>query len=280
MSDPDRPEPVERVEAYLDGLLSGADRAAFARDAALDPALQAEVDRQRLIDASLKRLFSPPAGAETIARFSGTSSPGANGVAPLKLASAAAPPRKRKPIRAWPIAAAIMIGLTISWWLSGRNPAQDPNDYEDPGPVVGGPSQRALVDVYNEQVKAGFKPDWECRDRPRFVRTLEHRFGVPLVAEAPAGVSVWGLSYRTALSRSSVLLLARVDRENIIVFADRRTSSPDPPEPPPASGLHLHKREIRNVVLYELSRGTRPRILPLFRDLTPPDGPAPCPDKR
>ena len=58
---PRRPADSERLERYLDGLSSAAERGELERELARDPALAAEVALARRIDAALGRQFAPPA---------------------------------------------------------------------------------------------------------------------------------------------------------------------------------------------------------------------------
>src|SRR5262245_63712050 len=50
-------DPGGQLEAYLDGLLEGEALSAFEQAVASSPALRAQVEAQRKIDASLERLF-------------------------------------------------------------------------------------------------------------------------------------------------------------------------------------------------------------------------------
>ena len=49
-----------RVDEYLDGVLAESDRQAFEAALREDAALRAVVDRQRAIDASMRRTHAPP----------------------------------------------------------------------------------------------------------------------------------------------------------------------------------------------------------------------------
>src|SRR5262249_4752273 len=143
-----------------------ADQLAFEREMQSDVVLRTQVERQRLINDSLQRLFSPPARANlTIEANNGkliteVSSNGSDPrlaratAIPITAAPNAAPPTKPvKKLRLWPVAAAIIIGLGIAWWLSEPKLGPSPSDYKQPGPVIGGPESRNLAAVYDEQIK-------------------------------------------------------------------------------------------------------------------------------
>src|SRR4030095_6015771 len=49
------------MDQYLDGRMAGPERERFESRMAADPALRAEAETQASIDASLKRMFIPPA---------------------------------------------------------------------------------------------------------------------------------------------------------------------------------------------------------------------------
>src|SRR3712207_2454426 len=53
--------PNDLLDLYLDGMLTGPERAAFERSVAADPTLRAAVEAQSRIDQSLGRAFAPPA---------------------------------------------------------------------------------------------------------------------------------------------------------------------------------------------------------------------------
>ena len=74
---------ADLLEAYLDGALEGDALAAIERAIAADPALKAEIDAQRSINASLSRLFQ----AEPMKKVPEASVE--NWIKPLKAAAAA-----------------------------------------------------------------------------------------------------------------------------------------------------------------------------------------------
>ena len=106
---PRRRADSERLERYLDGLSSAAERAALERELARDPALAAEVALARRIDAALGRQFAPPARSGA-----------------LPALERAAPERSASPVgrRAWLAAAGIAFALALGLGLlrGGREP--------------------------------------------------------------------------------------------------------------------------------------------------------------
>ena len=104
-----------------------------------------------------------------------------------------------------------------------------------------------------------------CETEQQFADAYGQQLDEPLALdELPDGVEAVGLSYVNTLSSKTVALLARVDGQQVIVFADllKRDSKP---KLPADSELHLHRRELGSLVLYELSPLPEMRVAPLLR---------------
>ncbi len=73
-----------------------------------------------------------------------------------------------------------------------------------------------------------------------------------------------GLAYLYGVSGNSTAMLARVEGKEVIVFVGKIGRDPHPVEPSPESGLHLFRKELAGLVLYEITPPTEPRIFDYF----------------
>jgi hypothetical protein len=137
--------------------------------------------------------------------------------------------------------------------------------FNEPKAMVYGPKPVQPLDVaYRAEVKSGFKCDWECKTDSEFAMTFTAQLGQPLLMKAlPAQVSSLGLSYVGGISPRSIGYLAKVEGKPVMVFVDQThadggqaLSSPE--------GLHLFKREVGSLVLYEVTPLEKSHLLDLF----------------
>ncbi len=238
MSDSHQQPDRHRLDEYLDGTLAEPLRAEVGREIAHDPALQAEVELQRKVDAALVERFQPP-----------TSVPGWIATLPAAAAAPATVPLPRRGRRfaiAASVAAAAAIWGVIGWYFLG-------------GLMAGHGPQLPLAVIYQQTLDDGFEPTWVCKDDHTFASTFFRRQGQGLLlSEMPKGTKMVGLSYRQGLSKDTTSMLARVDRTPVMVFVDRAADDTHPAEPDAASGLHLFRKELGPLVLYEISPLTHP----------------------
>lgn len=251
----------QQLDAYLDGLLPAAERAAFEQAMRSDEALRAKVDRQRAIDESLRRLFAH-ADFDAAARASanGRGAWPATGGLPAR----AALTRRLRPVL---LAASLALVAGVSWlgwsWWRAAHP-----------PTLAVGVARSADELYRAQVAAGFKPDWKCETDEQFADAVRKRFGRALLVAPSADVAVlgWGRA-NSVISPGSALLLIRDKGEPAIVIVDdvRRDRAP---ALDPSSGLRMQRREVNGVVLYEVSPRADAAALALFYDpeAGPPGG--------
>ncbi len=245
---PDRSD----LDAYLDDVLPEPERARMAQEINANPELLAEVELQQRIDDSLRRSFATggvPASLLSKVRESG---PAGKIVSRFR--------RRRMMVGAAAAAAAIVWGV-LGWQYlasSSKTPRYNPN--------------LPLATIYETQVVAGFRPKWVCDDDREFASTFLTRQGQGLLLAAmPEGTKMAGLTYCGGLSRYTTTMLASVDNAPVMVFVDRIGADTHPPQPAVATGLHLFRKELGSLVLYELTPIGQPRVMDY---LYPADVPA------
>lgn len=267
--DPINGDPIDgdpRLEAYLDGLLSGAERAAFEAALRADPQLQRQVELQTRIDRSLLRQYQVevPSRDQLAAAIAGA---GANS-APLTVprnahvfagaAKRAAVPTRRYWAAAALIAAAAVIAVVLAApWDFGR--LREPHF-----------AARPLADIYRQAVAAGFEPSYDCREPERFAAAFKSRQGQPMrLLAMPDGMQMLGLAYAGGLSRNTTAMLCRVDGEPVMVFVDRASEDQAVADDHAGDDLHVFRQERDGLVFYEVTPRPEPRaadlIVPLAR---------------
>jgi len=229
---------VPPIDAYLDGLLSPADIKAFEERLVHDASLREQLRVQREIDARLQGLFAYPGAPAS----------------PAVLASIR-PGRIRR--FAWPAAIAAAILLAVAG-------VQMYTAYLRANPF----KIRPVHEYYAALVDAGWKPAWVCHSDQEFADMVNFHLGSAVVVPLNApGVELMGWSYAdnarhgTPIGQQTLSLLTRVEGRNVLVLMDR-DSSDRRLRVPASSGLHLHRREVNGVVLYELSPFADARVLP------------------
>lgn len=261
--------PRERLDAYLDGQLTGDELHAFEKSLAQDPVLQAQVDTQRSIDDSLTRLFgraepvslpAQPNGAfeahrQSVAR---TIEPPRLRVAPhTGAAKAKTPPAKRNLRLPALLAVAAMLALTaaglyMTGWIK-------PSDFFGTRETFIGPEV-----VYQRKVKTGFNPDWVCETDDQFTDTIRSRWGESLLIRNTDSVKVVGWSYyEPVLSSDTLILLTKVDDTEVIVVMDHKKHDRTVSMKGCGGKLQQFREEFGNVVMYEITPLAEPRVLPL-----------------
>jgi hypothetical protein len=245
-------EPRKLLDAWLDGSLTGPQRAAFEKQLGSDAELREAVAIQKQIDAALRKSFGPPSAEGHVDRLiSGFSD------------------KRRQSSRPWwvgvrgitALAAMIMLGVGVAWWAGVLGGADEP--------AAGPKPWRSLATVYQDEVKGGFKPEWVCRDDQEFATTFYRRFyqGM-LMAQAP-NVTCVGISYSNSITPLTTHLLVDVGeadkKARAVVFVDLKQKDKGQ-SVPPDTGLKLYRRELGKLVLYELSPLDEPRALALFHE--------------
>lgn len=223
------------MDAYIDGRMEPAERAAYEERVNREPALRAEVDMHRQLEATLRTSYGEAAA---------TPQTGA--------ADVAATPTRRSG-RWWMGVAAAIVLLVIGWqWVL-------PAMTRVPGP------EEKLVAEYAAQVSAGFVPKEVCTTDEAFVAWTVSTYGIGISPAAlPASVQLLGWTRRDTLSSYTGVLLAKVDGREVVVFMDPSGSTAG--EPGSAAntrtGLRVFSQRIGGLTLYEVTPRDRPAVLP------------------
>lgn len=239
-----------RLDLYLDGLLEGDDLAAFERDLAASPALRRQLEAQQRIDAELRRLFaydparaaSPQPEPTAIAgRIDGTT---------VSTKRPAAPSPTIRRLRLYAIAAVLLLALAGSWaaYVHLTTPTFDK--------VLSPAEVYAMVD----------QPEFVCETDAEFAAAIDDRLGQPLVLAAAPGIEAIGWAYGDdyngrIVGRKTMVLINKVRGQKVLVFMDRRRDD-RALDTPPSSGLNLFRREVGDLVLYEVTPLDQPEVIP------------------
>jgi hypothetical protein len=276
----------DALDLYADEQLHGEQRTAFESRLGREAALGEAYARQRAIDASLRRVFPPPAidghadrvleramaqlpPAERVAQHNGhaKSDPAldraaATYVLPNSPASTSTDKRRRRQplLRGWLSIAAmitLLIGVPSALWL-WRDTIRPPASPYAPTQAM------ALDDLYHQQVARGFKPDWVCKDQKEFASYFAGRLGQALmIHDAPAGAAMLGLSYTGGVTPSSMGMLGTADGKQVLIVVDQAANDSKVQMNRPGD-LKLYRRQIGSLMLYEITPLDQPKLLDMF----------------
>lgn len=227
-----RSDGVAPIDAYLDGLMSPEERAAFEASMRADPALAAEVALQSRIDASIRAQLGPAPEAGAV---------GLRGTIPWH----------RRRLVWMSAAAAVLLGASVYVNLSNRAPAM----------------RRVGADrLYAQLIAGGYTPQWRCETDEQFVGEVRSRLGAGvLVPMGTPGVEIVGWAYAdmalgTPISEHTMVLLTRVENDEVVLLLDRERDDRKVAVPAD-SGLHVFRREVGGLVVYEVSPLESERVL-------------------
>lgn len=239
-----------RIDAFLDDHMDPAERQAFLELLDQDPRLRAQVDRQKKIDESIRRLCGGAAIEGLTARVE----------AAIANEPVAHPTIGMTASRWRGLAVAALVGLALvsvwySWNLVKPTPAVD---VYQPQPW------RSFATVYYDTLRDGFKPAWICRNEKQFETAFARQLHQPLLlATLPSGITAGGISYSNTMTPGTINVLGRVNGTPVMIFVDRVAADMGPLPPPPPD-LHMFRREIDDLVLYELTPLDKAEVLPYF----------------
>jgi hypothetical protein len=260
MTDPQRQTDRDKLEAYLDGALPDAVRAEVVREIEANRDLRAEVNLQKRIDDSLNRQFKPAAPPDDLAMRLRQAA-AAQVAEPL---AATVPLRARRLPMIAAAAAAVLVWAGLGWYFLGP---------ERRWPEDAPPPPLTLAQTYDVAVATGFRPAWVCKDDHEFASTFKQRHGQGLLLAAmPEGSGMYGLAYSGRAVGSATTMLAHAGESPVMVFVDRVRDDPHLEQPDPDTGLHLFRKELGSLVLYELTPLDEPRVMDYLyaADVPPP----------
>lgn len=249
-----RPNPSDWLDSYLDDVLAPEDRTRVEKELSASATDQAEIRKQQLLDAALRRIFQPtPPSQRLESTLSGNTQVQ---TAEVRLA-------RRLVLRSFAIAAILAFGV-FGGWRTWRffSPAPTINPYA-PMPW------RPLETTYQGIIADGFQPNWVCKDDVEFASVTRRQVGTSLLLAQSDSVKALGWRYANTLSPMTMCLLVTVATdssappEKVIVFLARKRNA-RPPDPFSSPDLHIFQHEIGSVVLYEVSRLETPRVLDRF----------------
>jgi hypothetical protein len=267
----------DMLDRYLDGDLSDAERHAFELRLEREPALRKAVDRQRQIDGALRRQFAAPLmraiAIAALARHADSSSvpeplhiegPSAAEAAPApagRIEPSQPKPQANPWLRRLAVAAVLAAGLFGAWqtWTYLK-----PSDDHRAAPL----QLVTAAQYYDQKVAEGFEPLWVCDDDEEFAHTFRYRLGQPLLLKpAPSSdIRMLGLDYTRVLSASTISMLGEAGGQQVIVLVDR--AADDNPQQISSgcgsSNLHTFRREIGNLVIYEVTPLDQPHLMDLL----------------
>lgn len=254
--DPSAPAGEERLEYYLDGLLTGENKAAFEAQIAADPRLKGEVEAHQRMCAGLRSLTAvgqAPAVSST-----------------LKLAGESAPNAKhsRRWVRIAAIAACIGIPAAAGvFWVLAPKPAE-PVKF---APLTSEQYQQKHRDLmlaeYKSQVASGFKPKEVCNTDEQFVDWTTKKLGHGLrpVHGAkpgdPAEPVLAGWSVGNTFSAYTGLLLAQVDGKPVMVVMDEAPPERMVPKDDATGMPRMFRRNVNGVWMIEITPLDQPRVI-------------------
>lgn len=269
------PADAELLELYLDGQLS-EDRAVIVeRRIAAEPLLQAVVERQEQLDASLGELFQSPAlNAEFLEKLATESDldqdeqPATVLVRPAK-PEATKLDATRPAWRQQGLAVAAMLACVLVWTFYGWD------EFIGLVSPEGGYEQITVARLYQDAVEDGFKPEWLCEDDQEFAQTFYDRQGTGLLLKPlPDGVRMAGLAYREGFTKKATSMFAYVDDKPVLLVA-ARTSEVERGllKNDTDQQLSVFTRKLGDLTLVEVSPLEGPQLLDSVYEADVPDQP-------
>ncbi len=239
----------DELDVYVDGLLDDERRAAFERQLFADPELAAELERQRSLEALLTAAFPVPEDSAAIAQGALTGGrPRRAGGRWLSLLRVA-------------VAASLLAALGL--WAVGVFDAVDEApavvvDAGGPGPAIDGcvAFGGLFAELADEAAAA-------CGSPHDLARHFQDSLGQELLADATDELPIEG-PFTIRRWPTTTLLVSPQQPEPILILVDKLARDPRPVLEA-GSPAHLFRRELGDLVLYELTPWDTSRALGLFR---------------
>lgn len=250
------------MDRYLDGGMSRDERTSFEKRLVFNGDLAEHRQLQREIDSTLDRVFAVPFPMELDVL---------DNVRLAAEAAVRAESRPRKSDLLWYAAAAALIfgvffgGRGLIWYSVER-----PIERRYTKMVKLSESQTTgTLAAYLQEQRDGFKPLWKCDNSFDFAGQVQRQLGQGLTYRAmPKHCEFLGMSHGRAISPWTMYFMAKVYGEDVIVFIDH--VSRDPGQKLNRPGYNLFKRQVGDLVLYELTPWRRSRLLEEFQAIELP----------
>jgi len=224
-------------DSYIDGLLEGDQLARFEEALLSDQQLRIRVEANQQIDDSIRRIFTPKAAIASI---------------PEEVATAPAHRfTRRTKLTIAACVGFIVMGVAATMYLANTNSSG----------VAGKIVFIEPADLYQQLEESSFTPDWVCGNEQEFVEYTTEKFGEPFLIHESTGLTLAGWTVSRALSLYTGVLMAKADGADIVLLVDRVKDDREL-HLPKKSDLHLFRSEIGGLVLYEITPGIEPVILP------------------
>ncbi len=230
-------------DAYIDGMLEGKLLERFEAHIRKHPELQARVEEHRRIDDSIRNSFAPSGGVPGL---------------PDSFTIASATPKKSGSRRMLLAACAglIVIGAAAMIYIKSVGSSI---------PAGGSTAPFVLVepmDLYQRLESESFKPEWACANDEEFFAYTLDKFNKPFLVRETPGLTLTGWTSSQVFSRYTGVLMAKgADGADIVMIIDQARFDRQLPELE-SLGLHLFRREVAGLVLYEITPAAEPVILP------------------
>lgn len=224
--------------------------------------LAAERETHAAIDASLARLFAEPPATLPL-----------RPITPITPNAPSNPLQRNLSLR-WlaliggGLAAGIAAVVAISIFTQG------------PGSPSANPDFRprlAAEFIYDTSVSMGFRPEWRCENDEEFAIAVRDRLGAAMVIPiATTGIELvgWGYSDRyggVILSDDTMVLLARVEGEEVILLVDRAGNELTSNARGSSIKLNVFKQTLGPLMLVEVTPRSAPGLIPNAKLLSAED---------
>ncbi len=249
------------MEEYLAGRLSGESLRSFEQALRDDAELARTLESQRELDAALRAAFvspPPPAMTEVLDAPRRIGRPIIDPPA-LRLADGSegqGPSHPRLTTRWKWIAVAAALLLTAAGVFRA---------------IVGVEEPRLIPpdQLYTILQNMGWTPAQVCNTPDEFAALVKNKLGQALLPDpeaATSGIALLGWGYEddyngSPLSKNTMMLLTTVGEDRVLVLIDQRKNRRDL-QPRPGSTLRIFEEIKGNLVLYEITPSTTPRVLP------------------
>jgi anti-sigma factor RsiW len=255
-----------RLDAYLDGQLSGAELSAFEARLASEPALDAQRELQQRIDRGLRGVLIPPAfiplpmnghppacGTKGLAVYGHPLTPSAPPAGAAAKTGWAAIKSVLLSGKGLLISALLLSGLLgIAGWLASAHFTAVPAEH---------PRALSFQELYQGQVHA--ESCGANLDRQQVESLASQTLGYTIRLQGmPTDVKLVSMTNAWVMTHNTFVLHARHNGQDLLVLADHACE--DVPASVAAAhtcGMHPFRREVDGLVFYELTPLEQPVLL-------------------